>query len=113
ARVNRGGTPSLAMLLVGVVSLLLADSGTFERVLSLAIALVLVTDGFMVLVLFRLRARDPAAPFRVPLYPLLPGVFLAVYGVLLVGALWQQPVQTTLALGILLGVGLVARVAVR
>jgi basic amino acid/polyamine antiporter, APA family len=113
ARVNRGGTPSLAMLLVGVVSLLLAASGTFERLLSLAIALVLVTDGFMVLVLFRLRARDPAAPFRVPLYPLLPGVFLAVYGVLLVGALWQQPVQTTLALGILLGVGLVARVAVR
>jgi APA family basic amino acid/polyamine antiporter len=103
----------MAMLLVGAVSLLLAASGTFERLLSLAIALVLVTDGFMVLVLFRLRAREPAAPFRVPLYPLLPGVFLAVYAVLLVGALWQQPLQTALALGILLGVAVVARVTVR
>ena len=59
ARVNAGGTPGTAMLLVGFVSLLLAATGTFERLLSLAIALVLVTDGFMVLVLFRLRARRP------------------------------------------------------
>ena len=44
------------MLLVGVVSIVLAATGTFERLLSLAILLVLLTDGFMVLVLFRLRA---------------------------------------------------------
>jgi APA family basic amino acid/polyamine antiporter len=113
ARVNRGGTPSMAMVVVGGMSLLLAASGTFERLLSLAIVLVLVTDGFMVLVLFRLRARHPAAPFRVPLYPAVPLLFLAVYGLLLLGALWQQPAQTAVALAVLLGVGLLARMAVR
>ena len=113
ARVNRGGTPAPAMLLVGVVSSLLAATGSFERLLSLAIVLVLATDGFMVLVLFRLRARTKAAPFRVPLYPAVPLAFLGVYALLLVGALWQQPAQTGSALAVLLGVGLVARATVR
>ena len=113
ARVNAGGTPAPAMLLVGGVSLLLAASGTFERLLSLAIVLVLVTDGFMVLVLFRLRARRAAAPFRVPLYPAVPLAFLSVYALLLIGALWQQPAQTAAALAVLLAVSLVARATVR
>ena len=113
ARVNRGGTPAPAMLLVGGVSLLLAASGTFERLLSLAIVLVLATDGFMVLVLFRLRSRQAAAPFRVPLYPAVPLAFLSVYVLLLAGALWQQPVQTAAALAVLLAVSLVARATVR
>ena len=113
ARVNAGGTPAPAMLLVGGVSLLLAASGTFERLLSLAIVLVLVTDGFMVLVLFRLRARGAAAPFRVPFYPAGPLAFLSVYALLLIGALWQQPAQTAAALAVLLAVSLVARATVR
>ena len=53
----------------------------------------LVTDGFMVLVLLRLRSRNPSATFRVPLYPALPLLFLAVYVLLLLGALWQQPAR--------------------
>jgi basic amino acid/polyamine antiporter, APA family len=113
ARVNRGGTPALAMASVCAVALLLAASGTFERLLSLAIVLVLVTDGFMVVVLFRLRALGPPAPFRVPLYPWVPLLFLTVYGLLVAGALWQQPVQTAAALAVLLGASLVARIAVR
>ena len=113
ARVNRGGTPAPAMLLVGAVSLLLAATGTFERLLSLAIVLVLATDGFMVLVLFRLRARSASAPFRVPFYPVVPLAFLSVYALLLVGALWQQPAQTAAALAVLLAVSLVARATVR
>ncbi len=112
ARINRGGTPSLAMLVIGVVSLVLAATGSFERLLSLAIVLVLVTDGFMVLVLLRLRSRSPSAPFRVPLYPALPILFLAVYVLLLLGALWQQPLRTLLSLAVLVVVGLLARAVV-
>jgi APA family basic amino acid/polyamine antiporter len=113
ASVNRGGTPAPAMLVVGVVSLLLAVTGTFERLLSLAIVLVLATDGFMVPVLFRLRSRRAEAPFRVPLYPAVPLAFLLVYALLLAGALWQQPVPTAMALAVLAAVGLVARATVR
>lgn len=101
SRVNAGGTPWTAMLLVGAVSAVLAATGTFERLLSLAIVFILVTDGFMVLVLFRLRARKPEAPFRVPLYPVTPLLFLGTYLVLFVGAALQQPLVTAIALAAL------------
>jgi hypothetical protein len=71
--------------------------------------LVLLTDGFMVLVLFRLRARSAAAPFRVPWYPLLPSVFLGVYVLLFVATALEQPMLVgltgiALALTYLVGV---------
>ena len=71
ARVNAGGTPWTAMILVGVVASALAATGTFEKLLSLAIVFILVIDGFMVLVLFRLRRLGGEPAFRVPLYPVL------------------------------------------
>src|SRR5262249_48832691 len=97
ASVNRGGSPSTAMVLVGAVSAILAATGTFEWLLSLAILFVLLTDGFIVLVLFRLRARAPQAPFRVPLYPAAPLLFLATYAALFVAAVPQQPGVSAIA----------------
>jgi len=91
ARVNPGGSPWMAMLLVAAVAIALAATGTFEWLIGLAIVLILVIDGVAVVALFRLRRREPAAPFSVPLYPLVPLVLLAVYGALLVGTAWAQP----------------------
>jgi APA family basic amino acid/polyamine antiporter len=101
ARVNSGGSPSTAMVLVGAVSAVLAATGTFESLLSLAILFVLLADGFMVLVLFRLRARAPQAPFRVPLYPAAPLIFLATYAVLFTAAVVQQPGVSAVAIAAL------------
>ena len=101
ARVGAGGTPWTALLVVGAVSMVLAATGTFERLLAFAIQLVLLTDGFMVLVLFRLRRRAPEAPFRVPLYPWVPAAFLALYAALFVVAARAQPVLAAVTLGIL------------
>jgi amino acid transporter len=105
AQVNAGGSPWAAMILVGVFAAALAATGTFEGLLSLAIVFVLLTDAFMVLVLFRLRAREPSAPFRVPFYPALPLVFGAIYLLLLFGALVEQP---KLTLGSLAALGATA-----
>ncbi len=101
ARVNAGGTPWTAMVLVGVVSGALAATGTFEWLLSLAVALILLTDGFMVLVLFRLRRLGGRSTFHVPFYPVLPLAFLVTYGALFLGAAVQQPGLTVVALGVL------------
>jgi len=105
ARVNAGGTPWAAMLLIGALSTALAVTGTFERLLGLAIALVLVIDSWTVLALLRLRARTPQAPFRVPAYPLLPAVFLLVYAALFVGMAVADWKLAGVALGV---VGVVA-----
>jgi APA family basic amino acid/polyamine antiporter len=97
ARVNGGGTPWTAMLHAGAVAAALAATGTFERLLSLAITFVLVIDGFMVVVLFRLRRRSAAAPFRVPLYPAVPLLFLGTYAALFLAAAAGQPGIAALA----------------
>lgn len=98
ARVNSGGTPWTAMLLTGAVSVLLAATGTFERLLSLAVVFILLTDGFMVLVLFRLRRRAPHAPFKVPGYPVVPLLFLGAYALVFIGTALKQPGVTATAL---------------
>jgi basic amino acid/polyamine antiporter, APA family len=111
-RVNAGGTPWAAMLLVGVVAIALTATGTFGSLLSLAIALILVVDGAMVFALFRLRARRPDAPFRVPGYPWLPLGFAGVYAVLFVSTAVTQPKLVLVTLGVLLAVYLSAHAVV-
>jgi APA family basic amino acid/polyamine antiporter len=100
-RVNRGGTPWAAMLLVGLVSMALAATGTFVQLLSIAIVLILVIDSVAVASLFRLRARQPDAPFRVPLYPWVPALFVLVYAGLFVGAAMAQPKLALLGVAVL------------
>ncbi len=103
ARVNAGGTPWAAMLLVGAVSVVLAATGKFTDLLAVAVALILVIDGVSVAALFRLRARTPEAPFRVPFYPAVPVVFIVVYGALFVGTAWAQPGLALTAGAVLVG----------
>jgi len=104
AEVNAGGTPWVAMLLVGAVAIALATTGTFEWLIGLAIVWILVIDGWAVLALFRLRRRDPPAPFNVPLYPWVPLALFAVYGALFVGTAVAQPMLIVQALAVLVGV---------
>ena len=98
ARVNAGGSPWVAMLVVGAVAIALATTGTFELLIGLAIVLILVIDGLAVVALFRLRARERPAPFAVPWYPVVPLLLLVVYGALLLGTAWAQPKLVGLAL---------------
>lgn len=112
ARVNRGGSPWAAMLLVGAAALALALSGTFEELLGIAVTLVLVTDGITALALVRLRRREPAAPFSVPLYPVVVGGFVAVYAALLVTAVVAAPMPALISGGVLAAAALISVVRV-
>jgi APA family basic amino acid/polyamine antiporter len=103
ALVNAGGTPWVAMLLVGLVAIALAATGSFESLLGLAITVILVIDSFTVLSLFRLRARQPAAPFLVPGFPWVPLAFVAVYAALFVGTALGAPALVGKAVALLVG----------
>lgn len=102
-RVNRGGSPWAAMLLVGVVAAALVATGTFEWLLALAITLILIVDGSMSFALFRLRRRGPA-PFQTPLYPFVPAAFAGVYAVLFVITVKTQPGVALWTVAVLVGV---------
>jgi len=79
----------------------LAATGTFVQLLSVAIALILLIDSVVIGSLFVLRARQPEAPFRVPLYPFVPVAFILVYLALLVGTTITQPALVATAVGVL------------
>jgi APA family basic amino acid/polyamine antiporter len=113
AEVNAGGTPSEAMLSVGIVAVALAATGTFPQLLSIAIALVLILDSLTIAALFPLRAREPHAPFRVPFYPAVPVLFIAIYLALLVGTVMTQPGLVAVALGVLMGTWGLSWLAIR
>jgi amino acid transporter len=101
ASINRGGTPWAAMLLVGVVAIALAATGTFEQLLRIAVALVLITDGLAAIALMRLRRLQPSSRRLVPFYPLVPLVFIAVYLALFAGAAIDAPFAALISGGIL------------
>jgi len=63
--------------------------------------LVLTLDSVTIAALFPLRARQPDAPFRVPLYPIVPVLFVLVYLALLVGTAMTQPGLVAIACGVL------------
>jgi APA family basic amino acid/polyamine antiporter len=76
ARVNRGGSPTVAFILTALVTLALAATGAFKLVFGLIATLntvsAIVTEaGFFV---WRAREPDVRRPFRAWAYPLLPGL---------------------------------------
>lgn len=103
---NRRGAPTRAVLLQQglAIGFILTDS--FEGVLAFAGFALTLFALLAVAGLIRLRQREPdlVRPFRVPLYPLPPLLFLAVSGVALVAVAWEKPLAVSGGL-VLLAVG--------
>ena len=103
ARVHpRFRTPVAAIVAQSVWSSLLVLAGTFDQLLLYTGFAVVTFAGAAVAALFVLRRRDPSAarPFRTWGYPVVPGVFVAASGVMVVNAIWREP--TASGAGVLL-----------
>lgn len=102
-RVNRGGTPDAALLATVLATLAFLFSGSFESVLKVAAALMVVQYALMFVAVFVLRRREPDTPrpYRGWGYPWTTGVGLAVSLVFLVGVAIADPLHSWIALGIL------------
>jgi APA family basic amino acid/polyamine antiporter len=100
--VNKGGTPTIALLLTALLSVALAVSGAFERVFALIGTLNGIGAIAMAIALFVLRRREPglARPYRAILYPFLPALTLVIEVVFLILYSWTD------TLGILFAIGL-------
>ena len=103
ARVHpRFRTPVAAIVAQSVWSSLLVLAGTFDQLLLYTGFAVVTFAGAAVAALFVLRRRDPSAarPFRTWGYPVVPGVFVAASGAVVVNAIWREP--TASGAGVLL-----------
>ncbi len=107
ARRNRRGIPATAIAVQSAVALLFILSSTFESVLVLAGFTMALNAFAAVAGVFVLRLRRPELPrpYRIPLYPLPPLLFLLVTGWALVFTLAERPAEGLFGLG-LVGSGL-------
>ncbi|MEQ1775329.1 MAG: amino acid permease [Burkholderiales bacterium] len=102
------GSPRNAMVVQGVIALALVGLGAFQKAgfKGLVEYSLPVFWGFFLLVgiaLFVLRSKEPAVarPFRVPLYPVLPAIFVCMCGYLLYSSLTYHKGHALVGLGVL------------
>ena len=114
AKTNSDGMPTTAVMVQSGLALLFVISATFDQVLvfagfTLALNSLLAVAGLFVL---RVRQPDLVRPFRVPLFPLLPLVYLAltVWTLAYVAIARPQEVAVSAAL---IGIGIVIYVLTR
>jgi APA family basic amino acid/polyamine antiporter len=100
--VNKGGTPTLALLLTALFSVALAVSGAFERVFALIGTLNGIGAIAMAIALFILRRREPGLPrpYRAILYPFLPALTLVIEVVFLILYSWTDRIGILFAIGL-------------
>ena len=105
ARVHpRFQTPDRAILLTAALSMALVFSRSFEALTETFVVAIWPFYGLCVAGLLKLRRTRPALPrpYRVPGYPLVPGIFLLAVAGLLLNALINEPLTTGATFGIIL-----------
>jgi APA family basic amino acid/polyamine antiporter len=75
-KVNKGGTPGIALILLVIFSISAALSGSYETYIAMAAFFSLLGDCFVYLSLFVLRHKEPSLPrpYRTLGYPVLPAI---------------------------------------
>lgn len=103
---NRRGAPTRAVLLQQGLALGFILTGSFEQVLTFAGFTLTLFALLTVAGMVRLRRREPdlPRPFRAPLYPVPPLVFMLINGAALVVVAWERP-WAVLAGAALLAIG--------
>ncbi|MGE5153393.1 MAG: APC family permease [Bdellovibrio bacteriovorus] len=106
---NRRGAPTRAVLLQQGLAVTLILTDAFEAVLTFAGFTLSLFALLTVAGLIRLRRREPELerPFRVPLYPLTPLVFVTVSGLSLGVVAWERPLAMAAVLVLVGALGLV------
>jgi APA family basic amino acid/polyamine antiporter len=105
ARIHpRYRTPTAGIVTLGVWSMLLVLSGSYEQLFDYSLFSSFIFHAITAVALFRLRRTQPSTPrpYRVAAYPWVPALFLVAMTGLVVNTLRERPVQS------LLGVGMVA-----
>ena len=110
---NRWGAPTYALILQTALSLIMLFSGTFDQVINYLMSQLIVCSMLAVFAVIILRWQRPQAerPFRVPLYPLPPILFLAVSLWMLIFQVRDRPIESACGLlTLLIGGGIYAAI---
>jgi len=101
-QVNAGGTPVSALFVSITLALVLIVSNTFNTVIAMLAFLFVSNYALTFSTLFILRKKQPDAvrPFRVPVYPFVPGLALLGSLAFIGAALFSDFTNSLIALGL-------------
>ena len=105
ARVHpRYGTPYVAITLSAALGVLFVLTRTFEQLADTFVLAIWPFYGLAIAGIYRLRRQRPdlPRPYKVPGYPVVPGIFVAAVIYLVGNALVSDPVWTAVTFGIVL-----------
>jgi len=97
-------TPALALIVQGVWTCVLCLSGTYGQLLNFVIFAAVVFYTVTAIGIFRLRKNRPdiPRPVKAPGYPILPGLYVVLTGLIAVDLLVQDSTRTYAFLGLIL-----------
>jgi len=99
----RFGTPAVATILQAALASLLVAVGTFGKIVSYFIFVVIVFIALTVIALFKLRRRDAnRSGYLTPGYPVTPVIFLLMLVIMLVLLAVGSPKEAFLGVGVVL-----------
>lgn len=104
ARISVSGVPAVAILTIGVWSVVLSVSGTFDILTDMYIFVLWIFYGMSAAAVLILRHRLPNAerPYRVWGYPFVPVLFLLVTAFLLINTLIAMPSRALAGIGLMI-----------
>ena len=102
-RVSEGGTPVVATVFNSALAFGIALSGSFDQLLALVAFALAVGEVAAAGSLFVFRRRHPETrpAFRVPLYPLVPAVFILVHAAVVVSMILLRPREAAIGSAVL------------
>jgi APA family basic amino acid/polyamine antiporter len=100
---NASGVPSIALLIQGFWASMLVLSGSFDQLTDMLVFAAFIFYGAGAAGLFVLRAKMPNArrDFRVPLYPVLPALFVLFCAVLVYISIQERPREAGVGLALI------------
>lgn len=103
-RLSGRAVPTNAVLVMGVWSVVLTLSGTFDILTDIYVFVLWVFYGMTAVGLFVLRSTHPNAdrPYRVWGYPIVPGLFVLVTVFLLINTMIATPMRALSGIGFIL-----------
>lgn len=98
----RTRAPVVAIALQGLLAIVIALLGTYERILNYVVSVDTIFFGLTACCVFVFRKREPAGVNRVPGHPVTTILFIAVCWLVVINTVYRYPENTLIGIAILL-----------